>query len=591
MLMLISLTSALAQTTAGEAPAMNAQHFRPTIDGDRTLWADDSLRGPDKTLGWRAVMHYADDPMVYEFIDGSHLDVVGSVLQADLMASAALGRLRLGAVAPVYLLSTSDVATGSAGLGDLALEAKGTALDRDSAPVGLAGSLRVSIPTSTVDTSLGSRNVGWEASAIADRTFGPVLLAANLGVRGGPRTELEGATLNDYVTTRLAAGYAVSDDTGAALEFASQVALVPDALNPAEWMLGGYHHLGSGVTLRGGGGAGITSGVMAPDYRLVLGLAYEPERRGPKDMDRDGWTDDVDPCPAEPEDDDGVADDGCPEPDPTVTLRVIGPDGRVVHQALAVVSDGKNQFDAGPEDDRVLAPGKYTVTATAPGYSPGLIEVVVNGDEGRMTIDVPLEVNAGTVRVQVVDTDGNPVAAVIEVAGQVVATADAWTGSQQTGKALVKVTAAGFHAHKGQIDVQSGEESVVQVTLEAAVASLDGDRIDIRESVFFDTARASIQAKSFGLLDEVAALLVAHPELTKLRVEGHTDSRGNADYNKNLSQQRAESVVTYLIGKGVAQSRLTATGYGEEKPLDGRNISEAHERNRRVDFFVVDRAE
>ena len=129
------------------------------------------------------------------------------------------------------------------------------------------------------------------------------------------------------------------------------------------------------------------------------------------------------------------------------------------------------------------------------------------------------------------------------------------------------------------------------VKLKKSQVEVTAERIDIRDSVYFDTAKATIQSRSFGLLDNVASVLQDHPELKKVRIEGHTDSRGGADYNKKLSDDRARSVKEYLIGKGVDAGRLESIGYGEERPLDDRNVAEAWEKNRRVDFFVAERAD
>lgn len=106
----------------------------------------------------------------------------------------------------------------------------------------------------------------------------------------------------------------------------------------------------------------------------------------------------------------------------------------------------------------------------------------------------------------------------------------------------------------------------------------------------FETAKAVIKSESFGLLDEVAEVIVDHPELLKVRVEGHTDTRGSAAYNKGLSQARAESVVDYLTDRGVAPERLEAVGYGEDRPLVKERSEIDRAQNRRVESYVVERA-
>jgi outer membrane protein OmpA-like peptidoglycan-associated protein len=108
------------------------------------------------------------------------------------------------------------------------------------------------------------------------------------------------------------------------------------------------------------------------------------------------------------------------------------------------------------------------------------------------------------------------------------------------------------------------------------------------EVVHFEYNKAVIQKRSFKLLDDVARVLVAHPELERIRVEGHTDDRGNDAYNKKLSQARAESVQKYLIERGVATNRLEAVGYGEEKPIGDNKTEPGRTQNRRVEFKIIE---
>jgi OOP family OmpA-OmpF porin len=112
------------------------------------------------------------------------------------------------------------------------------------------------------------------------------------------------------------------------------------------------------------------------------------------------------------------------------------------------------------------------------------------------------------------------------------------------------------------------------------------EKIELKQAIFFRTAKATIMAKSFPLLDEVATVLTTRPGM-KVRVEGHTDSRGSRAYNLRLSQARADSVKAYLVGKGISSDRMEAKGYGPEQPIDNNRTAAGRERNRRVEFMIT----
>jgi len=117
-------------------------------------------------------------------------------------------------------------------------------------------------------------------------------------------------------------------------------------------------------------------------------------------------------------------------------------------------------------------------------------------------------------------------------------------------------------------------------------AVLTEKKIEIGDSVYFDSSKATIQARSFGLLDEVAQILVENPRVALLSIEGHTDSTGAAAMNRKLSQQRAEAVKTYLVSKGVAAERLEARGHGPDRPIADNGTVAGRAKNRRVEFLV-----
>ncbi len=126
------------------------------------------------------------------------------------------------------------------------------------------------------------------------------------------------------------------------------------------------------------------------------------------------------------------------------------------------------------------------------------------------------------------------------------------------------------------------EEPTLQVQLDV------GQTIELREKVHFDTGKASIQTRSHGLLREVAQVLLANPQLRRVLIEGHTDSRGSAVLNRRLSDERARAVRDFLIAEGVEEARLSARGHGPDRPIADNATREGREQNRRVELRIAE---
>ena len=113
-------------------------------------------------------------------------------------------------------------------------------------------------------------------------------------------------------------------------------------------------------------------------------------------------------------------------------------------------------------------------------------------------------------------------------------------------------------------------------------------RVEILEKVYFATAKAEIRKRSHDVLNQVASILKANQQITRLRIEGHTDNQGDAAYNMRLSQERAEAVLRYLTGRGVSGRVLVAKGFGESKPIAKNTSNKGRAKNRRVEFVIVE---
>jgi OOP family OmpA-OmpF porin len=119
-------------------------------------------------------------------------------------------------------------------------------------------------------------------------------------------------------------------------------------------------------------------------------------------------------------------------------------------------------------------------------------------------------------------------------------------------------------------------------------AEVKGGTIIILDKVnFANDSDKIVGAKSFQVLDSVWEILDKTPSVKKLRIEGHTDNKGKADHNKDLSKRRALAVKAYLVKKGIVADRLDAEGYGQEKPLDDNKTEAGRAKNRRVEFVIV----
>jgi OOP family OmpA-OmpF porin len=113
------------------------------------------------------------------------------------------------------------------------------------------------------------------------------------------------------------------------------------------------------------------------------------------------------------------------------------------------------------------------------------------------------------------------------------------------------------------------------------------DSLMIMDKVYFETDSAVIKPVSFDILNQVAATLNSNPQITLVEVQGHADERNTDEYNAQLTRDRAESVVEYLVQRGVSATRLLAAGYGERCPVDPGHSESAWEKNRRVEFKIL----
>lgn len=127
---------------------------------------------------------------------------------------------------------------------------------------------------------------------------------------------------------------------------------------------------------------------------------------------------------------------------------------------------------------------------------------------------------------------------------------------------IVLATCQGYLNHKEELKVEPVTVSK-EYTLQFPLASI---RVPVLiDNIFYDFDKATLRPESEAALDKLVKLLEENPNIT-IELSAHTDYKGSADYNKRLSQRRADAVITYLIKKGIAAERLSPVGYGKEKP-------------------------
>ncbi|GAB4281728.1 MAG: OmpA family protein [Marinilabiliales bacterium] len=150
----------------------------------------------------------------------------------------------------------------------------------------------------------------------------------------------------------------------------------------------------------------------------------------------------------------------------------------------------------------------------------------------------------------------------------------------------IAVKAEGYLFHSENFNIPEAT-SYQEITKDILLNKMDiGSKI-ILKNIFFDYAKATLRPESYPELDRLVSLLNEFPT-TKIKISGHTDSRGSYATNKPLSENRAKAVVDYLISKGIDASRLQYEGYADKQPIiPNAKTEEEHQQNRRVEFEVL----
>ncbi|MEJ1236992.1 OmpA family protein [Chryseolinea sp. T2] len=118
------------------------------------------------------------------------------------------------------------------------------------------------------------------------------------------------------------------------------------------------------------------------------------------------------------------------------------------------------------------------------------------------------------------------------------------------------------------------------------VARVEENASILLNNLFFDLEKATLRPESYPELNRIVSLMNEKPGM-QIEIAGHTDDTGSDEYNLSLSKQRANSVASYLVGKGVDKSRMTVEYFGEKKPMVPNDTREGRKKNRRVEFKIL----
>lgn len=149
----------------------------------------------------------------------------------------------------------------------------------------------------------------------------------------------------------------------------------------------------------------------------------------------------------------------------------------------------------------------------------------------------------------------------------------------------IAVKADGYLFHTENFDIPSSS-SYQEIIKDVVLKKIDVGSKIILKNIFFDFDKATLRIESTNELERLTKLMNENPGI-KIELSGHTDNKGNAEYNQKLSEVRAKAVVDYLISKAIAANRLTYAGYGLTQPIAPNNTDEGRQLNRRTEFKIT----
>ena len=216
-----------------------------------------------------------------------------------------------------------------------------------------------------------------------------------------------------------------------------------------------------------------------------------------------------------------------------------------------------------------------TPLAEANKLSPVVLNISIFSNDSHLPLDA---------RIQLIDMASNKVL-LKEVAENGKFQFSSLKAANQ--KFLVSVSKEGYMYKKVEITMPAAEDKPVEI-----VQTIDLDKVQvgsryILRNVYFDFDKTTLKEESYPELDKLYSFLIQNPKV-KIEIDGHTDSKGSVEYNKQLSKGRSQSVKKYLVKKGIGPGRITSKGFGKSQPLVSNDDEEdGRELNRRTEFVIT----
>ena len=589
----LSLGAAMAAAVAVAPSSARAQglaldRFDPSPAGDRMFGVQSPYVAGHLVPHVMLEADYAHNPL--NLASTKTGDKIGSVVSDQLFfhlngGIALWNRLYLHLDVPVALAQGGDSPAGrgttfaspsKAQFGDLRIGARARLFGEYHDPFQIALSGKLWVPTGPSGSFVGTGGVrGLPELVLGGRVVERLVWSAAAGPQLSGTTNYAGIDQGSMWNWGLGAGVLLLDNRhlqlGAELYGALTFKDVQKRTTNAELLFGGKYRILDDLEAGVGVGPGLTSGIGTPAVRFVAMVAYTPEQKQPDDRDHDGIRDADDACPdvyGERSDDpkkhgcprsdrdkDGIwdEDDACPD---VPGLRNDDP------KKNGCPPPGDRDRD-GIRDEDDACPDVPGVKSDDPKKNGCPVEAPTRDRDGDGIYD---------------DEDACP-----DVKG--VRTVDPKTNGcpPDTDGDGIRDDKDACPQEKGPADPDPKKNGCPRSV------RVSENEIFILEQVQFDTAQATIRKVSDPLLDEVAGVLKEHPEILKIEVQGHTDSKGNRAINTPLSKNRAAAVVRALVKRGIDPKRLSSKGFGPDEPVASNDTEEGRQKNRRVQFKILEK--